>query len=81
MSKVSLPQGVLDLQANRPETDITTVALTAMLAARNDLHPALIDLLLVAATDIHGKHSLLADAGKFPTPLYVDLPLRSSGHL
>ena len=75
LSKVNLPQGVLDLQANRPETDVTLVALTAMLAASDDLHPALIDLLLVAATDIHGKHSLLADAGQFPTPLYIDLPL------
>jgi len=73
--KVNLPQGVLNLQANRPETEITTVALTAMLAANKDLHPALIDLLLIAATDIHGKHSLLADAGQFPTPLYIDLPL------
>jgi hypothetical protein len=75
MSRVNLPQGVLDLQANRPETDISTVALTAMLAASNDLHPALVDLLLVAAADIHGKQSLLADAGQFPTPLYIDLPL------
>ncbi len=78
VSKVNLPQGVLDLQANRPETDISTVALTAMLAASNDLHPALVDLLLVAAADIHGKHSLLADAGQFPTPLYVDLPLNEN---
>ena len=73
--KVSLPQGVLDLQSNQPPSDITTVALTAMLAAKNDLHPALINLLLTAATDIHGQHSMLADAGVFPTPRYTDLPL------
>ena len=75
LSKVTLPQGVLDLRTNRPKEDVTTVALTAMLVAKNDLHPALIDLLLVAATEIHGKHSLLADAGQFPTRRYVDLPL------
>ena len=46
-----------------------------MLVARHDLHPALIDLLLVAATDIHGAHSVLADRGTFPTPDYIDLPL------
>ena len=73
--KASLPQGVLSLQANLPEADMSTVAVTAMLAANRDLHPALIDLLLVAAADIHGEHSLLADAGQFPTPLYADLPL------
>jgi len=75
LSKVSLPQGVLDLQLNRPAKDVTTVALTAMLAANKDLHPALVDLLLVAASEIHGGHSLLADAGQFPTPRYTDLPL------
>lgn len=75
LSKVSLPEGALDLQANIPETDVSTVALTAMLVANKDLHPALVDLLLIAATDIFAEHSLLADAGQFPTPLYADLPL------
>jgi TRAP transporter TAXI family solute receptor len=75
LSNVDLPQGVLDLRLNKPASDIQTVALTAMLATTDDLHPALIDLFLLAATDIHGKHSLLADAGQFPTPLYTDLPL------
>jgi TRAP transporter TAXI family solute receptor len=75
LSKVTLPQGVLDLQADRPNEDVVTVALTAMLVAKSDLHPALVDLLLVAATEIHGKHSLLADAGQFPTRRYIDLPL------
>ena len=75
MSKVTLPAGVLDLRGNKPENDVATVALTAMLVARRDLHPALVDLLLVAAADIHGSHSLLADRGTFPTPNYIDLPL------
>ena len=74
-SGVSLPQGVLDLEANIPPTDINTVALTAMLAANKELHPALVDLLLIAASDVFGKQSLLADAGQFPTSRYTDLPL------
>ena len=75
LSKVDLPQGVLDLVSNKPDTDVQTVALTAMLATTDDLHPALIDLFLIAATDIHGQHSLLSDAGQFPTPRFTDLPL------
>ena len=75
LSKINLPRGVLNLQGNYPEEDIHTVALTAMLAANEELHPALVDLLLLAATDIFGKHSLLVDAGQFPSPLYADLPL------
>jgi TRAP transporter TAXI family solute receptor len=74
-SRISLPQGAIDLQFNVPATDIDTVALTAMLVAHRDLHPALIDLLLIAAADIFGDHGLLVDAGQFPTPRYVDLPL------
>ena len=75
LSRVDLPQGVIDLRSNKPDTDVRTVALTAMLATTDNLHPALIDLFLIAATDIHGQHSLLADAGQFPTPRFTDLPL------
>jgi TRAP transporter TAXI family solute receptor len=75
LSKIHLPEGVLNLEQDIPETDIDMVALTAQLAATKELHPALVDLLLIAANNIHGKHSLLADAGEFPTPQYTDLPL------
>jgi TRAP transporter TAXI family solute receptor len=75
LTRVSLPEGVLDLRANQPEENVNTVAVTAMLVARRDFHPALVDLLLVAAADIHGGHSVLAARGEFPTDQYVDLPL------
>ena len=75
LSPVLLPEGVLNLDANIPERDIHTTAPTAMLAAQRDLHPALIDLLLVAAAEIHGGSSLLSEPGDFPTARFVDLPL------
>lgn len=75
LSPVLLPEGLLDLNANVPDRDIHATAPTAMLAANKELHPALIDLLLVAATEIHGGSSLLSDPGDFPTPRFVDLPL------
>ncbi|MGI9330500.1 MAG: TAXI family TRAP transporter solute-binding subunit [Gammaproteobacteria bacterium] len=75
LSPVVLPEGVLNLDTNVPDRNIDTTAPTAMLAASRDLHPALIDLLLVAATEIHGGSSLLSDPGDFPTPRFVDLPL------
>ena len=74
-SAITLPEGVLDLQADRPEQDTRTVAVGATLVAREDFHPALTDLLLVAAAEVFGGHDLLADAGQFPTPQFVDLPL------
>lgn len=75
LSKVVLPEGVLDLATNKPDLEITTVAVTAMLAAREDLHPALIDLLMMAAARTFGEHTILSDAGQFPTLQYTDLPL------
>ena len=75
LSSVSLPEGVMDLAANLPATDVTTIAPTAMLAARKDLHPALVDLLLAAALEIHGDSSLLSDPGQFPTAQFADLPI------
>lgn len=75
LKRITLPEGVLDLLHNRPDSDVDTVALTAMLVARKDFHPALTDLLLVAATEIHGGHGMLADAGVFPNSRQVDLPL------
>ena len=75
LTPVSLPTGVLDLAADLPAMDITTVAPAATMLARKELHPALVDLLLVAAADIHGEHGLLSDAGAFPSPRNVDVPL------
>ncbi|UCG73970.1 MAG: TAXI family TRAP transporter solute-binding subunit [Chromatiales bacterium] len=75
LSPVLLPEGILDLDANVPDRDIHATAPTAMLAANQALHPALIDLLLVAATEIHGGSSLLSDPGDFPAPRFIDLPL------
>lgn len=77
ISKVSLPEGVLDLRNNLPPEALTTVAVAAMLAIRDDLHPAIADLLLVSADEIFSGHSLLSDAGEFPTERYTDLPLSS----
>ena len=75
LSPVTLPEGVMDLAANLPDSDVTTIAPSAMLAARQDLHPALVDLMLAAAHEIHGHSSLLSDQGQFPTAQYADLPI------
>ncbi len=77
LSKINLPQGVLDLSANLPATDMTLVAPTGALVVRNDLHPALIDLFLGAAIEIHRSGNLTTPFGLFPSPKFVDFPLDS----
>ena len=46
-----------------------------MLATREDTHPAIVDLLMIASAEIFGGHTLLADAGEFPSPENVDIEL------
>jgi TRAP transporter TAXI family solute receptor len=67
LAKLTLPQGVFDLAANIPDRDVTLVAPQAALVAQNTLHSAIIALLAEAAQEVHGKVSLFAKAGEFPT--------------
>jgi TRAP transporter TAXI family solute receptor len=75
LSKVVLPQGVVDLQRNIPGSDVALLATTGVLAARADLHPALIYLLAQAAAQVHGKPGLLHAAGDFPKVVDPELEM------
>lgn len=75
LTSVTLSEGMLDLQKNVPLRDTVLLAPTATLVARKDLHPALIPLLLRAATEVHESGGLLEEPGAFPSPRYVDAPL------
>ena len=70
-----LPQGAVDLAADRPAHDIKLVAGTSVLVARSDLHPALVYLLLEAAAEIHGGNGLLQQRGEFPSARVQNFPL------
>ena len=69
LNKIILPRGSLDFGKNIPAHDINLVSPTVELIARADLHPALSDLLLEAATEIHSKPSLTRKRGEFPATL------------
>ena len=69
LSKLELPAGSLDLGGNLPEKPLALVAPTVELVARADLHPALSDLLIEAAREVHGRGGLLQRPGEFPAPL------------
>lgn len=75
LSSVVLPQGAIDLVRNIPDQDTTLLAATAMLVAREDLHPALTSLLIQAAIEIHGRPGLFHRPGEFPTAVATDFPL------
>ncbi|MGE5526446.1 MAG: TAXI family TRAP transporter solute-binding subunit [Rhodospirillaceae bacterium] len=75
LEKLQLPKGVFDLGANMPAQDAYLVGTTVDLVARPDLHPALSDLLIEAAQQVHGKATVLQKAGEFPAPLEHEYPV------
>ena len=66
LSTVTLHEGVIDLQANMPPRDTVLLAATANLVVRDDFHPALVSLLLQAATSVQGAGGLFEKPGIFP---------------
>jgi hypothetical protein len=75
LSRIELPPGSLDLGTNDPPKPLTVVATTVELLARPDLHPAISDMLIEAAREVHGRANLLQRAGEFPAPLEHEFPL------
>jgi NMT1 family protein len=69
LTKLQLPPGSLDLGKNTPPQTLTLVAPTVEIIARPGLHPALSDMLIQAAQEVHGRATLLQKAGEFPAPL------------
>ena len=75
LSQLVLRQGVVDFAANIPARDITLVATTAAVLAREDAHHALVNLLAQALSEVHsqpplddsGEARLFQRAGDFPT--------------
>ncbi|WP_428356970.1 TAXI family TRAP transporter solute-binding subunit [Methyloprofundus sp.] len=75
LSKITLPEGVIDLQKNIPEQPVTLLSPTANLVITEDFNPALIVLLLRAADAIHNKASVFSAAGTFPSNEFTAYPI------
>ncbi|MHB8744860.1 MAG: TAXI family TRAP transporter solute-binding subunit, partial [Sulfuricaulis sp.] len=69
LNKLVLPQGSIDFGKNTPRHDLYLIGPTVELVARENLNPALSDLLLEAAREVHGGANLLQRQGEFPSPL------------
>ena len=75
MSHVSLPRGIVDLGKDIPPRDYQLVGPTATLVAREDLHPALVQLFVQAASEIHGGAGWFRRRGEFPNSSYNEIPV------
>jgi hypothetical protein len=72
LNTLQLPEGSIDLGRNIPNTNVQLIGPTVELIARDTLHPAVSDLLLEAARNVHGHAGLLQRKGEFPAPLEHD---------
>ncbi len=75
INKLLLPPGTIDLADSVPDNEVTLIGTKAMLAARPGLHPALVNLLIDAAEEIHSQQGYFEAAGEFPSITPVDIPV------
>lgn len=75
LSPVMLPRGVVDLAGDLPPANVRLIAPTATLVARESLHPALVQLFVQAAKQIHGAPGWFQRKGAFPSVENTERPL------
>jgi len=64
--RLVLPKGVVQLDPPNPPNDITLVGTTAKVLIRDDLHPAIVQLLAQTLKEQHGGPGLFQRSGEFP---------------
>jgi len=80
LSVVDLPEGALNLANNLPSVNVSLLATSANLVGSKKLHPAIVNLVLQAAQEIHGKHGLFEKTGQFPTRKFISFPLHKEAN-
>lgn len=75
LSAVTLPRGIVNIKSDMPPKDVALVATTTQLVARDNVHPALLQLFTQAAHSIHSGPGWFRRAGEFPQPKVDEFPL------
>ena len=78
LSRVVLPEGTIDLAANYPPRDTVLLAPAATIVISDKMHPALIDLMLLAMRDTHRLGGHLESLNEFPSAEFVSFPLEET---
>lgn len=79
LQAVSLPRGVVDLAADLPPADVSMLAATTSLLAREQTHPALRQLFAQAAQSMHSDAGWFNHARDFPNTRTSELPVSPEG--
>ena len=80
LTTLTMGEGVTNLAHNIPHSDKTLLATTANFVVRSDVHPKLIRLLLMAATEIHKHAGIFNKAGQFPSAEFNEFPLNKEAN-
>jgi hypothetical protein len=75
LRRVRFPEGAHDLRTNIPDHDLQLLAARTQLVVSDPFPPALADLLLQAASEIHGSATPFSAQGDFPNRKTAPLPL------
>ena len=75
LSKIIYPRASTSIANDLPKTDVTLLAATAQLVAKDTLHPALVYLLLDAAKTVHGGEDYFTPLGTFPNLKTQEFPV------
>ncbi len=75
LTHVEIARGLLDPASEYPAETIAVLAPVASLVARDDFHPALVDLLLTVVQREHREGDLLSAPGSFPRMDPVAAPI------
>ncbi len=75
LTPVVLPRGVVNLAANRPARDVPLIASTTSLLAQAGTHPAVLQLMAQAATQLHSPAGWFNRAREYPSLEHSELPI------
>jgi hypothetical protein len=73
--RVVLPKGVIEIDPPNPPNDVTLLGTTSRVLIRNDLHPAIVQLLAQTLKEEHGGQGLLQRSGEFPMNSDPEYPM------
>jgi TRAP-type uncharacterized transport system substrate-binding protein len=69
LSRLEVPRGTFDFGKDITSENLYLIGPTVEIIAHDNLHPALIDLLLEAAREVHSSAGIFRKSGEFPAPL------------
>jgi TRAP-type uncharacterized transport system substrate-binding protein len=75
LTRLVLPRAVINFEKIVPANEMVLIAASNVVLVRNDIHPALIDLLAQAIVETHGKPGVFEHAGEFPTLTDPEYPM------